>query len=571
MLGLFHLMGVLCVGLTRVQATTLSDNDPVVVGITFLARSMDPTDGSAGWALTSHGVAEKLFTVNKHDEIVGQVAESARKVSELVWDVTLKPNYKFSDGTPVDAQHVAACLTALNEKNSSAQSSLGKMTMTAEDELTVRITSERPTHVMDAVLAEWVFAMFRQDTDGNFIFTGPYVIENFADDHIDLAPNRYYPDSMNRPQIDLKEYGNGDDLAEALKNNEVDLAFHLPIHTLPDLRSTDGVRIKSFEVGYQYMAFYNLDSLTDVRVRSAIDLAIDRLALSQALAGGHGTRSLFPDYSPYYVDDGDSHGDPTAAAALLDEAGWLLNATTGQREKDGQALTVRLITYPHRPGLGIMMPVIARSLEELGIATTSMVTGSEWSEMTQNLNERTFDILLWAQHTLPAGDPLWFLSAFFRSDGGNNHSGLRSDTVDAMLDGLSTAEDHAVRVQMTADTMKAILDTKAVSSLVTPDWHIGVSERLAEYEPWGSDYYVIRPDLMIAGASGPLIDETSVEEDTPKQQEEDTPKQQEQLSDETSMEDTPKQQEQLSESSSIRTASHSMVVSLTLWALSFVF
>ena len=60
------------------------------------------------------------------------MAESVRKVDDLVWEVALKPGQKFSDGTPVNAQHVADCLTELNEKNSSAQSSLGDMVVMAQ-------------------------------------------------------------------------------------------------------------------------------------------------------------------------------------------------------------------------------------------------------------------------------------------------------------------------------------------------------------------------------------------------------------------------------------------------------
>ena len=60
-----------------------------MVGKTFLARSIDPREGdSTPWALISHGIAEKLFTVEKDREIVGQIAESVIKVSHLVWEVT---------------------------------------------------------------------------------------------------------------------------------------------------------------------------------------------------------------------------------------------------------------------------------------------------------------------------------------------------------------------------------------------------------------------------------------------------------------------------------------------------
>ena len=71
------------------------------MGQTFLAGSTDPTKGSTPWSLTSHGVSEKLFTVDQDDNIIGQVAKSVSKVSALVWEVVLKPGYKFSDGTAV--------------------------------------------------------------------------------------------------------------------------------------------------------------------------------------------------------------------------------------------------------------------------------------------------------------------------------------------------------------------------------------------------------------------------------------------------------------------------------------
>ena len=69
------------------QVIALKNTDPVVVGKTFLAGSTDPTTGSTGWALTSHGISEKLFTVNEKDEIVGQVAQSVKKVNKFTWDV----------------------------------------------------------------------------------------------------------------------------------------------------------------------------------------------------------------------------------------------------------------------------------------------------------------------------------------------------------------------------------------------------------------------------------------------------------------------------------------------------
>lgn len=468
---------------------------------------------------------EFRFTVDQNGEVVGQIAESITKFDEFDWDVKIKEGYKFSDGTPVDAEHVKACLMDLNDNNDSAKSSLGTMVMTVMDPLTVRIQSERPSHVMDVVLAEWVFVIYYKNDAGDFVYTGPYKVESFGADAIELLPNPYYDnEALNRPEITLQKFADGHALADAAKALEIDVGFHLPIDTLPEIRDTEGVSVKSFEVGYHYMMFHNMDSLSDVSVRKAIDLAVDRTVLSQALSGGTGTRSLFPDYSPYFQDDSDPHGSPDDAAALLEEAGWVLNAD-GIREKDGEVLSVHLVAYPHRPGLVILQPVIADALSDLGMNVTTTLTGQDWSETSTIINERTFDLLLWAQHTLPAGDPNWFLSAFFRSDGGNNHANLSSEKVDGVLDLLSEAEDHQDRVRLAGDAQTAILEVVPVSNLVTPYWHVSLSDRMGDYEPWGSDYYVIRPDLFVkmeeADDHGDDHKHDHKEEDDPKDESED--------------------------------------------------
>ena len=327
--------------------------EPIVVGQTFMtAYPVDPTTGSAGWSLTSHGVSENLFTVNKAGEIVGQIAESAVRdtTDPLQWDITLKSGYKFSDGTAVTAADVAACVAEVNTGNSKAQATLGVFTnVTAPSDLVVRIETADSTHVMDSVLAEFPFPIYKKD-GSNFVFTGPYKIESFVEnDHIDLVPNTHYSDHDKRGPITIKKYASAD-LAAAARNYDIDIGFHLPADAtvLADMRAANGVHVRTFEVGYHYMMFQNVGNssgraINDVKVREAIDLAVDRSALSQALAGGHGTRSLFPDTSPYYQDNlGVTHGDLTAAGAKLDEAGWTLDTTTGKRMKNGEALTVDL-------------------------------------------------------------------------------------------------------------------------------------------------------------------------------------------------------------------------------------
>lgn len=472
-------------------------HDPLVVGKTFMAGSTDPTAGSTAWALTSHGISEKLFTVDETGNIVPQVGQSVSKVDTFTWDVTLTPGYKFSDGTDVTAQHVADALTELNQQNSGAQASLGTMTVTAPDTSTVRIVSERATPVMDAVLAEWPFVVYL-NKGGQRYFTGPYKVETFVSgDHIDLVPNGHYARALERPLLKIQRFSTGSAVAEALAQGQVDMAFHLPVDELPALRQVTGVTVKSFLVGYHYMMWHNSlrSPLSDKRLRQAVDLALDRQELTQELRGGRPTRSLFPENSPYHSGEAPPHADKAGAEALIESAGWVKNST-GFYEKDGAPLTLRLVAYPQRPGLVLMQPTIQMRLQALGIVVNTHVTsGSSWDELDAIMATRDFDLLLWAQHTLPAGDPQWFLNSFFRSDGGNNHAGLNSSVIDGLLDDLGHTEQHSARVADTLAVHQAILEEVPVSNLMTPSWHVGLSSRLAEYEPWGSDYYVIHSDF----------------------------------------------------------------------------
>mmetsp|Transcript_2788 Transcript_2788/g.6280 ORF Transcript_2788/g.6280 Transcript_2788/m.6280 type:complete len:517 (-) Transcript_2788:185-1735(-) len=501
--------------------TSLPTRDPVVVGLKFLASTTSPVgrpgesyegedlatyalDERTAWQLTSHGVAQKLFTVDQHSNIVGQVAESARRVGEHAWVVTLKRAYKFSDGTAVDAQHVAACLTEVNRKSPSARTTLGLMTVTVAGALQVRIESTSATSVMDAALAEWPFVMYRVDENGGVVYTGPYAVALLIkNDHIDLVPNEYYPEAAKRSNLVLRRFTDGHALAMAVEERSVDVGFDVPVDTLDDLRSTDGVHVSSFNTDDHFMVFHNTlrEFMADGLVRQAIDWAINRSALSQSQAGSVPTRSLFAYYTPYHFPDnysqyGSLHGDTSGAGALLDRAGWALS--NGKRTKDGQELTVDLVAYPYQPALVQMQPMLKQDLATLGITVNAIVTGDEWSETQAIIDSGDFDLMMWRQGTLPAGDPGWFLNSFFGSSGSDNLlCNLNSTEVDSRLDTLSHAETHEARVSATRDAHAAILAQMPVSNLMSPALHVGLSGRMSSYQPWGDSNYVIRDDFYM--------------------------------------------------------------------------
>ena len=93
---------------------------PIVVGQGFLTDSLDPAQGVAGWALQSHGVAETLFTVDREGRIVPNLAESVRRDGES-FVIRLKPDLKFADGSPLDANALKASLDRATKENPRAR------------------------------------------------------------------------------------------------------------------------------------------------------------------------------------------------------------------------------------------------------------------------------------------------------------------------------------------------------------------------------------------------------------------------------------------------------------------
>jgi hypothetical protein len=140
----------------------------------------------------------------------------------------------------------------------------------------------------------------------------------------------------------------------------------------------------------------------------------------------------------------------------------------------------------------------------LGITVNSVTTsGANWNELDAITAAKDFDLLEWAQHTLPAGDPQYFINNFFRSSAGGNYAGLNSTSVDNLINALSNVSGTA-RVTASNNAEQAILNLVPVSILMTPQWHVGLGTRLSNYQPYGADYYVITSDFGIGSLPADL-------------------------------------------------------------------
>lgn len=489
-----HVLATLGAALLLGMVPAMAADQPraVVIGQTFLAESLDPAQGVAGWALQSHGVAETLFAVDAQGRIVPQLAQAVTREGEA-WRLTLKPALRFSDGTALDATAARDALLRNAAINPRASAQTGKLTIEILSPTELRLTSEKPVSVMASVLAEFPLTIHRAEGE-RFAYTGPYrPVELQRGDHLTLEPNPFHREPGERPRVVIRRIGDPQSLALALETGEIDIAFNLAAETLARLKRRAGLTVKSTPVAYQYMMFLNTARapLDDVRVRRALDLAIDRQALIAALGFGEVATGIYPRLYPFALAEPRAH-DRAAAESLLDEAGWT-RRNGGTREKDGKPLALTLTLYPQRPDFLTLAPVLRAQLEALGLRVKLETTEA----ITPQLQQRRFDLAFWAMHAAPGGDGAFVMEQYFRAGAALNFAGYASPTFDSILDSLRERQATDERTALLGALQRQLFADAPVSFLMTPVWHVGLSARAADYQLYPSDYHILRADLRV--------------------------------------------------------------------------
>jgi peptide/nickel transport system substrate-binding protein len=305
-----------------------------------------------------------------------------------------------------------------------------------------------------------------------------------------MTPNPYYPDAEKRSDVTIKVFKDMSAMKLAVESGEIEMASTITAD-VKQMLEAEGVKVQTIDAGYQYYLDLNQERgfIKDIAVRKALNLAIDRNVLIQALKGGRPASGIFARYYSFAGDD-EPVFDLEQARKTLDNAGWKLNAE-GIREKDGKKLSLKMITYTARPDLPVMMQIISSQIKELGIDITSNIVG--------NINEACkagdFDLCLYAQHTAPTGDPAYFMVQKYFKSSPNNFSRYISDEFEAIVNKMGDLPHGEQRDELSRKAQDLLLKDLPVIFLIDPQWHIAVSDRLKNYKPYCGDYYTVNEKL----------------------------------------------------------------------------
>ena len=319
----------------------------------------------------------------------------------LTWRLTLRTDARFSDNTPLTAEDVAFTFSAAAKAGGRADLS-ALASARAVDGNTVELTLKAPRITfIDQLMTLGIVPHAERDNgyDDRYgrqpLGSGPYrLVEWQEGEQLIVERNPYFYGPA--PIFERLVFLFTDEAAtlSAAHAGQVDLAAIPPAlaENIPDpmrrviMESVDnrGILFPMQPDEGQHAtngAPMGNDVTSDLAIRQAINLALDRETLVDVALNGFGRPAFGPaDGLPW------SHGDEQLATpnlaranALLDEAGWKRKEDDGLRYKNGQPARFRL-TYPSSDTTRQQLAqVSAEMVRPLGIEMQP--TGRHWDEI----------------------------------------------------------------------------------------------------------------------------------------------------------------------------------------------
>ena len=427
----------------------------MVVAMDVNSEPASGFDPAFGWGAGEHvhePLIQSTLTVTNTDLTIGYDLATGYTVSEdgLTWTVTIRDDVTFTDGEPLTAQDVAFTYNTVK-----SSSSVNDFTMLdyaeATDETTVVFHMTRPfsiwpyTMAIVGIVPEHAYDPATYGS--NPIGSGRYTLVQWDRGQqviLEANPN-YYGEApkMRRVVILFMEE---DAAFLAAQAGQVDVAYTsatysdqtIPGYTLTAYDSVDnrGINLPALAVGTDSQGnTVGNDFTADVRVRRAINIGIDRQEMIDHVLNGYGS----PAYSvcdglPWYNEAAQVEYDPDGAAALLEEAGWLISGD-GYRYKDGVRAELELLYSTGDSVRQALAADLASQLEELGISCT--IRGVGWD--TAYIEALSTPLVWgWGAHTPME---LYNLYHTIGTTGSAQYSPYSNPTVDSYMDAALASTD----------------------------------------------------------------------------------------------------------------------------------
>ena len=449
-----------------------------------------------------------LVTIDRNLDVVPDLAESWDISADgRVYTFRIRPDAVFHDGKPVTAEDVRWSLERVTDPLTEAPNVdqylgdiVGVDAKLAGDVLEisgVRVINERTIEItIDAsksfFLAKMTyptaFVLDRENIEANPKNwfrkpngTGPFKMTEYkvGETLILSRHDAYHLGSAKVAEVEMILSGGTSMLM--YENDEIDIAgvgladLDRLLEPSHNLNAELTRAAPSFSV--QYIGLnVNEPPLDDVKVRQALNLAIDKREIATIVLGDQvvPAKGILPPGFPGFSESVSGYEfDPIKAKQLLLESKY---------GNDLDNLPPITITTPGSFGANVsldMEVVLAMWEKNLGITTEFQQT--EFATFLKDLNKRRFqmfDIGWIADYP----DPENFLDILFYSDSSNNHTNYNNPEVDALLEKARVETDETLRFSIYNEVEQTILD----DAPWIPLWYSG--ERYLLVKPNVHDY-----------------------------------------------------------------------------------
>ena len=344
------------------------------VGVSTDVQSFDPATAAVAQEYYLHPIYDTLVHAETDGSYTGGLAETWDFPDRTTVVLNIRPDVVFSDGTPVDAAAVAANFERGKTVEASPSSGFYANIDTVEvvDDMTVQLGLVNPTTSMLDDLSRLPGMMmspaaFEGDPGTNPIGAGGWTLDTGASNPGEVQvfqanPNYWDPGRVQVETLELR-FLEPDAATNALLGGQIDLGELRSEADISTFEGGDFEIISRPNANVWYMQIMDTDGtllepLSDVRVRQALNLAIDREAFNEGLQFGNGdpSPSFWLPGTAYYDESLEEWAyDPERAMALLEEAGYA----------DGFSLTF--------PSFGAIVPVaesVQQMWAEIGVDVT---------------------------------------------------------------------------------------------------------------------------------------------------------------------------------------------------------
>lgn len=436
----------------------------------------------------------------------------------LVWEFKLRDDVNFSNGEPFTSATVLANVEHSRIKSGQPSQFLGGIffdeiygdpVVAAVDDYTVTFTYEEPRPLLPYAIAnhysvQWWEGNF--DENGNFtdlpIGTGRFTLVDWERDQFaTLARNEnYWGEKPTLTGIEVRIYPNENSRLSALKAGEVDALAELGA-VLPaqagELVGDDDYVVASFPTACNTFLIFNGESepFSDVRIRQALNLAIDRDAFVNDLLYGYGIPAkgvILQANERWFNDNPDQQ-----VRWNIEEATALLNEATG-----GQRVSVDLLFHPPGQNLhGWPYPLMATYLQAIlqPVGFDVNLVQQELAVVTEQLTQGNWQLSLY-NNCWSSGEPNYQIRRTLGSDSAlhaTNHGGYNNPEVDALLDQALVELDPDVQVELYKQAQAIGLEEAAIAPLFDQETIIayrpyvkGLTQRIA-YAPTFDTVYLV--------------------------------------------------------------------------------